>query len=224
MKKIKPVKDSLTEQLKNQKHKSESQRENRQVDTMHRSTTDLTKQGIEKTALQMGDTIPHFKLKKTRGNLIDLFDLLKLNPVVLNFYRGSWCPYCNLTLRAYQDQLAEIQNCGAQLVAISPELWMSSSANAEKFELQFEILSDVGNLIAKQFGLAYKMPTDLIKVYLELNTNIPHFNGDDSWELPVPATYIIDTKGKIIFSSINAEYLERLEPKLIIDALKEFVM
>lgn len=216
---------SLAEQLKAQQKKSESQREQRQIDVMHGSTTDLIKKGIEKTALQTGDTIPAYKdsnrLQNSHGTLIDIFDILKSHPIVLTFYRGSWCPYCNLTLRAYQEQLAGIQNSGAQLMAISPELSTSSLANAKKFGLQFEILADVGNLLAKQFGLAYKMPAELIAVYLELGTNIPHFNGDDSWELPVPATYIIDSRGKIIFSTINAEYLERIEPKLIISALKD---
>ncbi len=190
---------------------------------MRRATTDLIKQGMEKTALQTGSAIPDFTLKNTHGNLIDIFDLLKRKPVCLIFYRGSWCPYCNLTLQAYQEQLAEIQDCGAQLVAISPELHESSRANAEKFDLQFEILSDVGNATAKKFGLAYQLPAELVKIYLELGTDIPHFNGDDSWELPVPAMYIVNSKGTIVFSSINAEYLERIDPQAIIGALKKYI-
>ncbi|MDD9858394.1 MAG: peroxiredoxin-like family protein [Gammaproteobacteria bacterium] len=210
----------LTEQLKTQRQQSESRREKRQVDVMHRATSDLLKKGVEKTALQTGDVISRFQLENTHGALFDIFDALKAGPVILSFYRGSWCPYCNLTLRAYQAHLAEIHACGARFVAVSPELRERALANARKFGLAFEILSDAGNAVAKQFGLAYKMPAELAAVYLELGTDIPRFNGDDSWELPVPATYIIDTGVKIVFSSINADYLQRIEPGRVIRALK----
>jgi len=192
----------------------------RQVEVMHRATSDLLKKGIEKTALQTGGTIPRFQLENTHGVVVDSRDLLKAGPVVLMFYRGSWCPYCNLTLRAYQAHLAQIHACGAQFVAVSPERRMSSLANAEKFGLEFEILSDAGNAVAGRFGLAYRMPAELAAVYLELGTDIPRFNGDDSWALPVPATYIIGAGGRIVFSSINADYLERIEPGCVIRALK----
>jgi len=211
---------TLTHQLKTQRQQSESRREKRQVDVMHRATSDLLKKGIEKTALQTGDFMPRFQLENTRGALLDSCDALKSGPVILSFYRGSWCPYCNLTLRAYQAHLADIQACGAQFVAVSPELRERALANARKFGLTFEMLSDAGNAVAKQFGLAYKMPAELTAVYLELGTNIPRFNGDDSWELPVPATYIVDTDGKIVFASINADYLHRIEPGRVIRALK----
>ena len=210
----------LTEQLKTQRQQSESRREKRQVDAMHRATFDLLKKGIEKTALQTDDTVPRFQLENTHGALVDTFDALKTGPVVLSFYRGSWCPYCNLTLRAYQAHLADIHACGARFVAVSPELRERALANAEKFGLEFEILSDAGNAVAGRFGLAYKMPAELVAVYLELGTDIPRFNGDDSWVLPVPATYIIGAGGKIVFSSINAEYTERIEPERVIRALK----
>jgi len=212
---------SLTQQLKTQRQQSESRREGRQVEMMHRETSDLLKKGIEKTALQTGDTVPRFQLENAHGAPVDIYDALKAGPVVLSFYRGSWCPYCNLTLRAYQAHLAEIHACGAQFVAVSPERREHSLANARKFGLAFEILSDAGNAAAKRFGLAYKMPAELVAVYLELGTDIPRFNGDDSWELPVPATYIIDAGGKIVFSSINAEYTQRIEPGRVIRALKQ---
>ena len=212
--------DSLSVQLKALQKKSESRREQRQVAVMRGATSDLIKKGIEKTALQTGDIIPPFELPNAHNESVSIFDALKSSPVVLVFYRGSWCPYCNLALRAYQERLADIQNCGAQLIAVSPELPASSSANAKTFGLAFEILSDAGNVVAKQFGLAYKMPADLIAVYLELGTDIPHFNGDDTWELPVPATYIIGARGEIMHSSINAEYLERIDPQQIIGTLR----
>jgi len=210
----------LTRQLKTQRRQSESRRERRQVGVMRRATSDLVKRGIEKTALQVGDVVPRFQLENTHGAAVDIYHALDADPVVLAFYRGGWCPYCNLTLCAYQAHLAEIHAHGARFVAVSPELRERSLANAKKFNLEFEILSDVGNAVAKRFGLAYQMPADLVAVYLELDTDIPKFNGDDSWELPVPATYLIVPDGKIVFASINAEYTERIKPGAVIRALK----
>jgi len=210
----------LTQQLKTQRRQSESRRERRQVGVMRHATSDLVKRGIEKIALQVGDVVPRFQLENTLGAAVDIYDALDAGPVVLAFYRGSWCPYCNLTLRAYQAHLAEIHAHGTRFVAVSPELRERSLANAKKFNLEFEILSDVGNAVAKRFGLAYQMPADLVAVYLELGADIPKFNGDDSWELPVPATYLIAPDGKIVFASINAEHTERIEPGAVIRALK----
>lgn len=210
---------TLKEQLEAKRIESESSRSKTQVDTMKDATKTLLKEGIEKSALKEGDTIPFFCLPNVHGQSVAIKTLLEKGPLILSFYRGSWCPYCNLELRAYQQKLTEIKTSGAQMVAVSPELPDSSLSNAEKLELEFEVLSDVGNVISRQFGLVFKMPSDLAEVYKQLNSDITKHNGDDSWELPLPATYVVGSDGKIVFSYINADYLERADPKKVIEVL-----
>lgn len=137
----------------------------------------------------------------------------------MTFYRGSWCPYCNLELRAYQRSLADIKNQGAQIVAVSPELPDSSLSNVGKLSLEFEVLSDVGNKVARQFGLVFTLPDDLIEVYKQLNSDITGYNGDDNWELPIPATYVFAPDRRIIFAYINVDYLQRANPQQIVEVL-----
>ena len=117
--------------------------------------------------------------------------------------------------------MAEFNALGARLVAISPELPDNALSNKEKLALEFEVLSDVGNKVARQFGLAVKMPPELVEVYLQLGSDIPAHNGDDSWELPLPATYVIARNGKIVFAYVNVDYLQRIDPQEVIEELRK---
>ena len=139
---------------------------------------------------------------------------------LLTFYRGGWCPYCNIQLRAYQAILPEMAALGARLVAISPQLPDGSLTTAQTNALTFDILSDAGNSVARRFGLVYALPEDLREALRSNNKALPAINGDGSWELPVPATYVIAPDGRIVLAGIEVDYRKRLEPDAILAAVK----
>ena len=140
--------------------------------------------------------------------------------MVVTFYRGDWCPYCNIQLRAYEAILPQIMALGASLIAISPQLPDGSLDTAETNALTFEVLSDVGNQVARSFGLVYALPEELRAAMRSNNKVLPTLNGDDSWELPVPATFVIAADQRIVLASIEVDYRKRLEPDEILSALK----
>mgnify|MGYP000210769356 CR=1 FL=1 len=154
------------------------------------------------------------------GGETALVDLLDSGPVVISFYRGGWCPYCNLEFKALNDCLSAIKSLGANLVGISPELPDNSISTAEKHALEFDVLSDVGNIVARDYGIVMDVPASMRPLYLQWGLDVPSANGDDTWELPIPATYVIDSDGTIVFAFVNKNYTERLEPEEIINALK----
>jgi peroxiredoxin len=160
-----------------------------------------------------------FTLPDATGSAQSLESMLTKGPVVVTFYRGGWCPYCNLQLREYQLALADMQGLGAQLVAISPQTPDESLSTAEKSELKFHVLSDARNDVARQFGLAYKLPEKVAEAYASLN--LDKVNGGTSDELPMTATYVIDQSGTIAYAFIEADYRARAEPADIIDALRQ---
>jgi peroxiredoxin len=174
---------------------------------------------IEK-ALKTGDHAPDFTLPNPSGRAVSLSALLRSGPAVVTFYRGGWCPYCNLQLRAYQQVLGEITAFGAKLVAISPQLPDGSMSTAETNRLSFDVLSDVGNRVARSFGLVYSLPQELRAALTSNNKALPGINGDNSWELPLPATYVLAPDRKIALAEIELDYRERLEPDAIVAALR----
>lgn len=171
-------------------------------------------------AAGVGSIAPDFRLPDVRGNVISLSDLLLDGPVVVTFYRGGWCPYCNIQLRAYQAALPQMTALGARLVAISPQLPDQSLSTAQTDELTFHVLSDVGNQAARRFGLVYALPDELRAALRSNNKALPGINGDESWELPVPATYVIAWDGRIVLAYIEVDYRKRLGPEAILDALR----
>jgi len=170
--------------------------------------------------LQVGSPAPDFSLANSHGSRTSLTDLLARGPAVLTFYRGGWCPYCNLQLRAYQKILPEIEAYGATLVAISPELPDNSLSTAEKNALRFPVLSDVGNSVAAAFGLVYALPEELREALQSNGKALPALNGDESWELPVPAIFIVGTDRRVAFSFIEIDYRRRLAPEDLLIALR----
>jgi peroxiredoxin len=173
-----------------------------------------------KTAIGLDDRAPDFTLPDALGKPVFLGDLLRVGPVVVTFYRGGWCPYCNLQLRAYQAALPELTALGACLVAISPQLPDGSLSTAEANELTFDVLSDVGNAVARRYGLVWTLPEELRAALRSSNKALPAINGDESWELPIPATYVIARDGRVVLAAIDADYRTRLEPDAILTALK----
>lgn len=188
--------------------------------TMAKAGEDIAKLGIEDRSLKVGEAIPMVTLPNALGESITVQDLLKEGPVVVAFYRGGWCPYCNMELRSLQQALPAIEAQGAKLVAIAPETPDNSLSTKEKHELTFEVLSDVGNQAARDFGLVFALPEYLRPVYKSLGIDLAAYNGDEKFELPVPATYVVDTDGKIVHAFINLDYTQRADPENIIVALK----
>ncbi|MEO1593154.1 MAG: peroxiredoxin-like family protein [Cyanobacteria bacterium J06632_22] len=189
-------------------------------DVMKTATAALAATGIASNALTVGDTAPDFALPNAVGTTVRLSDLLQQGPVVINFYRGEWCPYCNLELRAFQQMLPDFTSAGAQLVAISPELPDHSLSVTEKHDLEFAVLSDVGNGVAKDYGLVFTLDPTLRPIYEKFGIDITGSNGDPSYELPMPATYVIDQDGKIRFAFADADYTQRAEPDAVLTAVR----
>ena len=175
--------------------------------------------GVVDGAKKMGDQAPGFTLRNQTGEEVSLSDLLERGPVVLLWYRGGWCPYCNLTLRAYQERLDTIDALGATLVALTPELPDKSQATAEKEALRFEVLSDVGNNVAREYGVVFQL-TEGVQANYEENFGLSSFNGEASGELPLAATYVIDSRGTIRWAFLDADYRNRAEPTDVIAALE----
>jgi len=189
--------------------------------TMLEATKRLEEESISKNALKNGDTAKKFTLPNAVGNNISLDEVLENNDyAVVSFYRGSWCAYCNFELKALQDRNEELKELGAQLVAISPQTPDASMSTKEKNELEFEVLSDTENVIAKEYGLVFSLAEELRPIYLSFGIDIPAANEEDSYELPMPATYVINKNKEIVFSFIDEDYTKRCEPQNVIDAIK----
>lgn len=176
-----------------------------------RGIAEVTASGVAARALQEGARAPMFELPDARGRMTSLASMLEKGPVVLTWYRGGWCPYCNLQLRTYQEALAG--RTDATLVAISPQTPDSSLTTAEKNALTFPVLSDRGNQVARMYGLAYTIPA-------ESRFDLTPYNGENSAEMPMAATYVIDRSGTIVYAFVNADYRSRAEPAAILEALE----
>jgi peroxiredoxin len=179
---------------------------------------DVSRQNILVNAKKNEDIAPNFSLINAIGKKVQLSDYLKKGPVVLTWYRGGWCPYCNMTLQYLQQQLPDIQLRGASLLALTPELPDKSISTIEKHQLQFEVLSDVGNKVAHQYGIVFKL-TDAVAASYQKGFDLHGFNGDKSNELPLAATYVINQDGVIVYTFLDAEYRNRAEIADILRAL-----
>lgn len=187
---------------------------------MNRADLALAASGIADRAIKGGDVALDFVLPDARGGIVRLTDVLARGPVVLSFYRGGWCPYCNLELRALQQALPEFTRLGASLIAVSPQSPDESLSTAEKNALSFTVLSDTGSLIAKRYGIAFDLAEELRPIYTQFGHALPVKNHDESWVLPLPATYVIDRDGTIALAFLDIDYRSRLEPTDIITVLK----
>ncbi|MEO0483211.1 MAG: peroxiredoxin-like family protein [Planctomycetota bacterium] len=215
---MKSSEGELTQELHAFKDQWSAQADDETKRVYERGITTVGASGVIETALEAGDRAPVFELPNATGAPVKSADLLANGPVIVTFYRGGWCPYCNIQLRAYQERLADFQSRGASLVAISPETPDHSLSTQEKNELGFEVLSDGGNRVANAFGIAYVLPQevqDRFKGRLDLNK----FNGDDSASLPLAATFVIAQDGTVAWAFVQEDYRERAEPDAIIEAL-----
>jgi peroxiredoxin len=190
------------------------------IETMHRATAELIVSGAAKRALKVGDKAPAFTLKDPEGKEVSSTALLAQGPLVVSFYRGVWCPYCNMELQALQAALPEFERRGAKLVAISPQTPVNSRKSVRQNSLSFSILSDAQNEVAAAFGLRFALPDYLVELYKSLKNDLPSFNGDPSWTLPMPARYVIASDGTILYAEVNPDYTRRPEPEEMLPALK----
>jgi peroxiredoxin len=184
------------------------------------SIEDLSRSGIGARRLKVNDTAPDFLLPNAVGKDVPLSQLLQNGPVVITFYRGGWCPFCSAELQAYESVLANIQKLGASVVAISPQTPDNSLTTTQKENLTFEVLSDVHNDVAREFGIVYHVQDEMQALYADLGLDLPAFNGDNSFDLPVPATFVIDTGGTIRMAFVDPDYTHRLEPTEVLSVLR----
>jgi peroxiredoxin len=171
------------------------------------------------TILRESGAAPDFTLPDASGTPFTLSERLRNGPVVLIFYRGGWCPYCNIQLRAFQRSLDAIAAHGGQLAAISPQLPDGSLSTAESNKLGYAVLSDVGNKVARSFGLVYDLPQELRDALTANGKALPGLNGDESWELPLPSVYVIDTHRTIALARAELDYRDRVAPETVIEVL-----
>jgi len=189
------------------------------IEAFEQSIRELRESGAAK-GLTVGAKAPDFTLGNQTGNSVTLSEEIAKGPVILTFFRGEWCPFCNLELKAYQRMMDNIHEAGARLLAVSPLLPDHSLTIQEKNALSFHVLSDLRNRVAEKYRLKFKLPDDLQEMYRSLGFALDHYNGDDSWELPVPATYIIDKQGMIRFVSVDPDYKTRTEPREVLNLLR----
>lgn len=180
----------------------------------------LKETGVGQGALQAGDTCPDFMLANAEGELVSSAELLRRGPLVLSFYRGKWCPYCRIELDSLRDATSDIAAAGGLLVAVTAEDKGGALIAKRDRKLDFEILCDLENGLSLAFGLLFRVPPDFRDNYREINIDFPMIYGNDSWFLPVPATYVIDGEGLIRHAYVNPDFRERLEPSEIVGVLK----
>ncbi|MBL8706087.1 MAG: AhpC/TSA family protein [Rhodospirillales bacterium] len=180
---------------------------------------ELNRSGIEATCLQRGETAPDFTLPAASGGAVSLEALLRHGPAVVAFYRGGWCPYCNLALRAMDALVAPLRGLGASLVAVAPQRIEAQRETVGEHALGFPLLADPGNRVARLFGLAYPMPDSLVMLYRSLGLDLAAANGSAAWELPLPATYVIARDGSVAEAYIDIDYTKRAEPADILAAV-----
>ena len=185
-----------------------------------RAIEELRRSGLAERALAVGARAPEFELADGNGKVFRSADALSRGRLVVSFYRGRWCPYCVAELEFLQAVLPQIQAAGASLVAISPQTAKHSYFTADQHQLHFPVLSDPGNRVARQFGLAYRLPQELEQLYRSIFINLPNSNGDQSWELPLPATYILERDGTVLCAFADPDHMRRAEPAELLERLR----
>lgn len=186
-----------------------------------RSIRALAATGLAEQAVHEGQPAPRFELPDAKGQGLKLDDALASGPVVLLFFRGVWCPFCNLTLRAYQERHADIARLGARLIGVSPQSGEKLLRTAERNRLTYPLLSDHGCQVATRYGLTYTIDDDLQALYQKVGHPLPDYNASADWMLPIPATYLLGRDGKVEMAYVNADFRSRLDPDRLLPRLAE---
>ena len=209
------LQDQLDEITANTRHLVQAER----LAISERAVEELFATDIEDRILPVGATAPDFALKDSNGKTLRAADLLKLGPLVIKFFRGRWCPYCMTELETWRDLYEELRERGAVFVAVGPQIERQSDFMIGQHGLRFPVLCDAGNKVAEQFGLVYTLPETMCDYYRSILVNIPFVNGDQSWRLPLPATYVIGQDRKILFAEAHADFRVRPEPEEVLTAV-----
>ena len=209
------LQDQLDEITANTRHLVQPER----LEVGERAVAELFATGIEDRILPVGAQAPAFGLKDANNKLVRSEDMLSLGPLVIKFFRGRWCPYCMTELETWRDLYGRLRERGALMVAIGPQTERQSDFMAGQHGLPFPVLFDPGNKVAEQFGLVYNVPDYHRTHYRSILVNIPFVNGDDTWRLPLPATYVIAKNRKVVFAEAHADFRVRPEPEEAMRAL-----
>ena len=191
------------------------------VEAFHRSNQELIDKGLADRALKAGEMAPEFTLSDSDGNKVSSRELLAKGPMVLTFYRGVWCPYCNLELQALEEVIDDIRARGATLLAISQQSPKNSRVSKRQNNLSFPILTDQDGELAEQFGLRWELQPYLIEFFKMFKVDLPVIHEDDKWTLPMPARYVIDQDGSIAYAEVNPDYTRRPEPSDLFPVLDQ---
>lgn len=213
---------TLQESLDKIKVRIESSLPKETVSIMHQATKDLENTGIGNSILKTGDKAPEFNLKNQDGVMVSSEELLKKGPLVITFYRGVWCPYCNTDLANLKRYTSQLEELNGTMVSISPQVPKYNKQIIDQQRLNFDLLSDTENKVAHAIGLRWEMVDPLRSLYNDkFKISLPNYNGDDSWTLPVPARFIIDKDGLIKYSEFSVDYTKRPNPGVLVEALKK---
>jgi peroxiredoxin len=188
---------------------------------MARATAELIASGQAERAINVGDRAPTFLLQDENNQPVSSVELLAKGPLVVTFYRGAWCPYCNMELQAINDVLPEIHALNGNVVAISPQTQPNSRKAVRNNQLSFPVLSDVKGETAAAFGLRFRLPDYLITLYSNLKNDLPLINDDPGWTLPMPARYVIGQDGIVLYAEVNPDYTQRPDPSELLPFLKQ---
>ena len=215
---------SLQDQLDAFKAQFKTQAPAEAFDAFARSTQELIDSGQAKRAVKAGDTAPDFTLTDQDGNAVALNDLLAKGPVVLSFYRGVWCPYCNIELKALEAAADDIRARGASLVAISMQGASDSRKSQRDNKLSFPILTDKAGDLAAKFGIRWTLQDYVIPIHQGFGVELPRIHGDGEWNLPMPARYVIDTDGSVAYAEVNPDYTRRPDPSDLFPVLEKLAL
>ncbi len=221
MKQSREIRKSLQDELDDITAQTRSLVQPERLELNEREIAELFATGIEDNLLKPGSLAPSFALPDVNGKLVRSTDLLALGPLVVNFFRGRWCPYCMTELEAWRDRFQELREHGALLVAISPQTVRQNDFTLTQHSLSFPLLRDEGASVAAAFGADYSVPESMQAYYRSILVNIPFINGEESWRLPIPATFVIDRNSIVLWSQGHADFRVRPEPG---DALKALTM
>jgi peroxiredoxin len=187
-----------------------------------RAVDELFRSGIEDRILPAGAAAPPFALPDFSGKIVCSSDMLALGPLIVNFFRGRWCPYCVTELEAWRDLYPALRERGALVVGISPQTQRQNDFTASQHAVPFPLLTDAGCAVAEQYGLVWTAPDYLRRYYRGILLNVPFVNGDESWRLPLPATYVLSPEGKVLYAEAHADFRVRPEPEDVLRSLPAF--
>ncbi|REC76037.1 AhpC/TSA family protein [Chryseobacterium elymi] len=209
----------LAKQIDELNHTLSSRLPNEVLQAFEKSIEELKTRNLEEGSLKVGDKMPEFSLPNTMGQMISSGEILKKEKMILAFYRGNWCPYCNLELRSLQQTLSRIKNENAFLAAVSPQTLYHSRTTAEKNNLGFNVLTDADNTFAKKLGIVFQLPDFILPYYQSLGIELTDFNNNEENTLPIPAVFVVDRNGYIIFRFLDVNYMNRLDIEELIKVL-----